>query len=208
MLCQCIDTLHIHTEYCYEWCLYCYNMMKFLPHYSNVKCIIVMSWWGDDVSNHQPHHCLLNRLFRRKSKKISKLRVTGLCEGNSLVTGEFPAQRASNAENISIWWHHQGMTRHPDSPAYQLFFFPSSLISKETSKLHITDPLWWESNSDWWIPFTNGPVMQKVFPLHDVIMNSSQKIPHMGYGVAILNPMLSFIWSLSHGSTECNIMFY
>ena len=33
----------------------------------------------DSVSNHQPHDCLLNRLFRRKSKKISKLRVTGIC---------------------------------------------------------------------------------------------------------------------------------
>ena len=40
----------------------------------------------DGVSNHQPHGCLLNRLFRRRSKKISKLRVTGLCEGNSLGT--------------------------------------------------------------------------------------------------------------------------
>ena len=29
-----------------------------------------------------------------------------LCEGNSPVTGEFPAQMASNAENISIWWRH------------------------------------------------------------------------------------------------------
>ena len=36
----------------------------------------------------------------------SKLRVTGLCAGNSPVTGEFPAQMASNAENISIWWRH------------------------------------------------------------------------------------------------------
>ena len=40
-----------------------------------------------DVSNHQPRDCLLNRLFRRRSKKTSKLRVTGLCEGNSPVTG-------------------------------------------------------------------------------------------------------------------------
>ena len=37
----------------------------------------------DDVSNHQPHGCLLNRLFGRRSKKTSKLRVTGLCVGNS-----------------------------------------------------------------------------------------------------------------------------
>ena len=58
------------------------------------------------VSNHQSHDCLLNRLFRCKSKKTSKLRVTGLCEGNSLVTGEFPAQRDSDAENVSIWWRH------------------------------------------------------------------------------------------------------
>ena len=39
-------------------------------------------------------------------KKTSKLRVTGLCAGNSMVTSEFPAQRASNAENVSIWWRH------------------------------------------------------------------------------------------------------
>ena len=60
----------------------------------------------DGVANHQPHDCLLNRLSRRSSKKISKLRVSGLCARNSLVTGEFPAQRASNAENVSIWWRH------------------------------------------------------------------------------------------------------
>ena len=35
----------------------------------------------DGVSNHQPHDCLLNRLFRRRLKKTSKLRVTGLCAG-------------------------------------------------------------------------------------------------------------------------------
>ena len=37
----------------------------------------------DSVSNHQPHGCLLNRLFRRRSKKTSKLRVTGFWVGNS-----------------------------------------------------------------------------------------------------------------------------
>ena len=58
------------------------------------------------VSSRQPHDCLLNRLFRRRSKKTSKLRVTGLCVGNSPGTGEFPAQITSNAENVSIWWRH------------------------------------------------------------------------------------------------------
>ena len=54
---------------------------------------LVMIYWSkslrwrhnelDGVSDHQPHGCLLNRLFRRWSKKTSKLRVTGLCVGNS-----------------------------------------------------------------------------------------------------------------------------
>ena len=58
------------------------------------------------VSNHQSNYCLLKRLFRRISKKTLKLRVTGLCAGNSPAAGEFPAQRASNAEIGFIWWRH------------------------------------------------------------------------------------------------------
>ena len=67
---------------------------------------IVTSYERDGVSNLQPHDCLLNRLFRQKSKKTPKLRVTGLCAGNLPVTGEFPAQMASNPENVSSWWRH------------------------------------------------------------------------------------------------------
>ena len=58
------------------------------------------------VSNHRRLDCLLNCLFRRSSKKTSKLRITGLCERNPPLTGEFPSQGASNAENVSIWRHH------------------------------------------------------------------------------------------------------
>ena len=47
-------------------------------------------------------------------KKKTKLRVTVLCAGNSPVTGEFPAQRVSNAENVSIWWRlHERGGLHP-----------------------------------------------------------------------------------------------
>ena len=60
----------------------------------------------DGVLNHQPRDCLLNRLFRRRSKKTWKFRVTGLCARNSPVTGEFRAQMASNAETVFIWWRH------------------------------------------------------------------------------------------------------
>ena len=82
------------------------------PNFKAIRKRTPISRWAlrwrhngpDSVSNHQPHHCLLNRLFRRRSKKTSKLRVTGLCVGNSPGTGGFPAQMASNAENVSIWW--------------------------------------------------------------------------------------------------------
>ena len=63
----------------------------------------------DGISNRQPHDFLLNRVFKRRSKETSKLRVTGLCEGcegKSSETGEFPTQRANYAENVSIWWRH------------------------------------------------------------------------------------------------------
>ena len=65
------------------------------------------------VSNHRRLQCLLNCWFRCGSKKTPKLRVTGLCEGNSPVTGEFPAQRVSNAEKVSIWWRHHDCPLSP-----------------------------------------------------------------------------------------------
>ena len=49
-------------------------------------------------------------VYSAADKKTSKLRVTGLCAGNSPVIGEFPAQMASNAENISLWWRHHGLS--------------------------------------------------------------------------------------------------
>ena len=72
----------------------------------------------DSVSNHQPHDCLLNCLFRRRWKKTSKLRVTVLCVGNSPGTGEFPAQMASNAENGSIWWRHRVHVKTTHRPSW------------------------------------------------------------------------------------------
>ena len=71
----------------------------------------------DSVSNHQPHHCLFNRLFRRRSKKTSKLRVTGLCVGIHRGPGNSP-QMASYAENVSIWWRHHGLAEHATDHHY------------------------------------------------------------------------------------------
>ena len=64
----------------------------------------------DVVSNHRRDEGLLNHLFRCRSKKTSKCRVTGLCAGNSPDIGEFPAQKASNAKNVFIWWRHDNVS--------------------------------------------------------------------------------------------------
>ena len=60
------------------------------------KCQSPLQWRHnerDGASKHRRLDCLLNRSFRRRSEKTSKLRVTGLCEGNSPVAGEFPAHK-------------------------------------------------------------------------------------------------------------------
>ena len=45
--------------------------------------------------------------------------VTGLCAWNTPGTGEFPAQMASNAKNVSIWWRHHTSWHHVLESAVQ-----------------------------------------------------------------------------------------
>ena len=90
---------------------------------SGVNGFVTLEWrhnGHDSVSNHRPHDCLLNRLSRRRSKKTPKLRVNGLCAGTSPGAGEFPAEMASNAENVSIWWRHHEFNSENTSPWYHM----------------------------------------------------------------------------------------
>ena len=71
---RCLD------YFCFDWhnpscTTKCWEIT--LPHYS----LLWRHNGCDSVSNHQPHDCLLDRLFRHRPKKTSKLRVTGfLCK--------------------------------------------------------------------------------------------------------------------------------
>ena len=94
----------------------------------------------DGVSKHRRHDCLLNRLFKRRSKKTSKLRVTELSEGNQLVTGGLPLQSASNAENVSIWWrHHVTEKNHYSWQVIDYFISYTHLLDVKHGKT-ATDP--------------------------------------------------------------------
>ena len=81
---------HHHHHYPRQVLAYITNTCDYrccLQDFISKRNIAITLHWRhndhDGVSNHQPHGCLLNRLFRRRSKKTSKLRVTGLCMGNS-----------------------------------------------------------------------------------------------------------------------------
>ena len=81
-------------------CLKHSKFLVYLQHQINLH-FVALKWshvGHNGISNHRCLNCLLNRLVRCRSRK-----------GNYPVTGEFPAQRACNAENISIWSHHHGI---------------------------------------------------------------------------------------------------
>ena len=116
------------------------------------------------VSNHRRLHCLLNCWFRRRSKKTSKLHVTGVCVGNSPVTGEFPAQKASDAENVSMTssWVNEYCTKscclssyHHACPVWGFWYSASSrhmMMSWHGIFFRVTGPLRGETTGYWWIP--------------------------------------------------------
>ena len=74
----------------------------FKSHYSDA----IMSAMASPITSITIVYCITIVYSGTDQRKHQKLRVTGLCEGNSPMTGEFPAQRASNADNVSIWWRH------------------------------------------------------------------------------------------------------
>ena len=114
--------IYINLKYWWQWNLpwekLCHGLLTlitelhFLIPVISLQRLRNINYGGrDSVSNYQRLNCLLKRLFRFRSKKTSKLRVTGLCERNPPVAGGFPSQRASNAENASILWRHHGNPR-------------------------------------------------------------------------------------------------
>ena len=87
--------------------------------------------------------------FRRRSKEISKLRVTGLCVENSPETGEFPAQMASNAENVSIWWRHHGVYFWVSSVALSVVRLPGRTMGSPHKIASNGERKYFYANTSW-----------------------------------------------------------
>ena len=112
---------------------------------------LILQWrhnGHDSVSNHQPHDYLLNRFFQTQIKEnIKAPRHWPLC-GKFSGDGKFPAQMASNAENVSIWWRHHEDNQHCDYGIDNILYAlmeeisSHSLTSKEVWLNHGLAKLW------------------------------------------------------------------
>ena len=165
----------------------------------------------NSVSNHQPHDCLLNRLFRRRSKKTSKLRVTGLCAGNSPGTGEFPAQMASYAANVSIWWRHHDI--HKTHSVYLCFMtLPKQWLIFHTSDFMMIRRLstntvsilggnmgnWWYTAlymiTKWWISRIHAPpILTAYLNCSIIVLNNGHNLNQINWPTScVLKPFAYF----------------
>ena len=70
--------------------------------------ITVTSWWARWRLQSLASWLFAQPFVQAQIKKnMSKHRITtGVCDGNPSVIGGFTSQKASNAENGSIWWRH------------------------------------------------------------------------------------------------------
>ena len=108
----------------------------------------------DGVPNHRRLNWLPKHMLRHRSKKSSTLRVTGLCEGNSPVTGEIPTQRARKAENVSIWWRHHDLFWHK-RPKYIVYLcemsrqFIFSFSARVKLNIYIYSTFFFLATDDW-----------------------------------------------------------
>ena len=138
----------------------------------------------DSVSNHQPHHCLLNCLFGRRSKKTSKLRVTGLCVGNSpgpvnsphkwpVTRKMFPFDDViMNSLKIKLQWRHNEPDGISDLRSASRLFTQRVYSGADQRKHQSSASLAFVLGIHRW-PVKSphkGPVTRKMFSFDDVIM--------------------------------------
>ena len=147
--------------------------------YSNT---LLVSACNNNKYNHINGLVWEGRLIRRRSKKTSKLRVIGLCVP---VTGEFLAQRASNAENLSIWW------RHHDNEIFLPVLYNTEMHRSSHSKVS-TDVMIWR---------------HQCIPLPFILVNYASPV----YGVATICHQVRWLrWghpSLFHTATSLLIWY-
>ena len=111
-----------YQEICTRFAICCILLRLCTDQFIPISCN-PLQWrhnGGDCVSNPQPHGCLLNRLFGHRSKKTSKLRVTGFCSrkftGNHWIprtNGQLRGKRFSFTDVIMLTTQTPEQSRYP-----------------------------------------------------------------------------------------------
>ena len=173
------------------------------------------------IWNHWHLSCLLIHLFRHISKKISKFHVTGLCEGNPLVTDEFPSQRASNLKmfpfddvimnSFCFYWF---KLLHPQQRNQCTMLIVGSFISifdKSLPRWNIFHHLHWECDKSKEFPIILGDLWQHIC----ILAKPTLRIGH-GYLIAsiywycdgITYPFPNWCWKMTRISNYINTNIY
>ena len=99
------DVSHLNSTVQYKplWTIvFIYSIVWIIIHYRDVTV-------GSTASQITSLTIVYSAVYSGTDQRKPKLHVTGLCAGNSPVTVEFPAQMASDTENVSIWWRHHAL---------------------------------------------------------------------------------------------------
>ena len=147
------------------WCTYIRYLTIYIHYQDCSSLLLALQWCHDEHDGFSNHRCL-DCLCQHRTEKTSKLCITGLHEANQPVTGGFPSQRASNMENVSIWWcHHVSICLFKFSDvtwvswclktlAFQVFVHQLFLLDKKGSMN--AAHYWSILRGQRWIPLTKG----------------------------------------------------
>ena len=184
--CSCISICvnpyqkHISWDVLYKWMGICktfimlpYKTMLLASSYHSISLL-----WRhnehDSVSYHQPRGCLLDRLFRRRSKKTSKLRVTGLCVGNSPGPVNSPhkgpvTRKMFPFDDVIMCWPRPRKKHHPSSLNLTIFIARlnwesiSRSVALQNNRdlnqciLHLWSKFGDPSLNGWWVMVRTSP---------------------------------------------------
>ena len=153
-LIQCLFITHLETSFITTYddqtTITTKYLLKDTPNQQrhSTDSITVTSQWARWRLKSPASPLFTQPFIQEQMKEKSKLRITGLCAGNSPVTGEFPAQMAINAENVSIWWRHHAACSYRSMSDDDATWVKAALIILDSQKELIISLQWHHNGRD------------------------------------------------------------